>query len=681
MARPLPTPPGDLRIFSNPTSVAVVGATSDPAKWGYWLARGALSGRHRRAVHLVNRTRATILGETSHASLGELPEVPELIALCVPAALVGTVVDEALALGVRGFLGITAGVPDERGVADRIVAAGARLVGMNSLGIYDSATELQLAWGRFTPGSIAVVTQSGQIGSEIALLAARAGLGVSRFVSIGNQTDVGAVELLDDLATDHTTQLVALYLESFSRGADLIDALAKLRCAGKPTVVLTVGASEASSRLARSHTGSLTSSLDVVDAATRAAGAIRVATPAELVDVARMLLSAPMPAGDRVAIVGDSGGQTGIAADVAARSGMRVPAFSPELESALARTLPTGAACSNPVDLAGAGEQDLSSYSDVVSRLLHSGEVDAVVLTGYFGMYGSDTPSLADREREVVRAMGAAAHSASKPLLVHTMADGNGTTDEMRHQSIPIYSTIDTALRAVSNGARLASKGRELSRPPRRAAVIGSGYLEAQKLLEGTGIRFPASVVVRSSDELPSATETLTAPYVLKASWLEHKSESGGVQVGIADARELTQAFAIMHAGLGTGDYVVEELDSRPNTVEILVGARRDLNLGPIIVVGAGGTEAEVYRDVVVEMAPVDQQTALHMLERLKCAALLRGWRGRPAVDIASLADAVAAVSELAAANPGITEIEINPLRVGPDGILAVDALVVADHP
>ena len=670
-----------LRVFSDPASVAVVGSTADPAKWGYWLARGALSGRHRRQVYLVNRDRAEILGESSYADLGELPAVPELVVLCVPGPNIGGVVDHALALGVRGFLGITSGVQDEPAVAARIRAAGARLVGMNSLGLHDAANDLHLAWGQFTAGPIAVVSQSGQVGSEIALLAARAGLGVSRFVSIGNQTDVRAVEVLSELADDDATRVVALYLESFEDGAKIVETLSRLRRAGKHTVVLTVGGSEASTRLARSHTGSLTSGTDVVDAALRVAGAVRVGTPTELVDLARILLACPLPEGRRVAIVGDSGGQTGIAADITALAGLRVPEFSPLLKSSLAEQLPAGAACSNPVDLAGAGEKDMASYSDVVTRLLGSDEVDAVVLTGYFGAYGADTPSLVEREVEIVRRMGTAAAAAHKPLLVHTMVEGNAATAELHARSVPTYPAIDTAVRALAHAAELGTSGRSQQRPMERTDTIEAGYPGAQKLLSDCGIRFPRCVPVRGHDDLAFAVETLTSPYVLKAAWLAHKSEVGGVRVGIADAAALIAAYDTMHGALGDGDYVVEELDTRPNTVEILLGARRDPDLGAVIVVGAGGTEAEVYRDVAIESAPVDLDTAHAMLESLTCFPLLQGWRSKPAVDIDALAAAVAAVSELAAARPDIAEIEINPLRVGPGGVLAVDALVIEQHP
>ncbi|WP_137724149.1 acetate--CoA ligase family protein [Prescottella subtropica] len=670
-----------LDVFRDPASVAVVGASADPAKWGYWLARGALTGRDRRDVYLVNRGGGTLLGAPAHRSLTDLPGVPELVALCVPPAAVGAVVDEALTLGVRGFLGITAGVPDEDAIADRIRAAGARLVGMNSLGLVDTSTDLQLAWGGFTAGHIAIVSQSGQLGSEIAGLAARAGMGVSRFVSIGNRTDVTAVELLDDLAGDDRTRVVALYLESFSGGAALIRAITRLRDAGKHTLLLTVGESAASTRLARSHTGSMTSVLDVVDAAARAAGAVRVHTPGQIVQVAQLLLASGVPAGPRIGIVGDSGGQTGIAADVAARAGLDVAEFSAPTTARLARLLPAGAACANPVDLAGAGEQDLTNYLTLVTELLDSDETDSVLLTGYFGSYAVDNPALAGRETALVAQMAAAARRTGTPLVVHSMVAAGPTIEAMRAHGVPVYPSIETAVDALAVATRLAAPARPLPAPTAPAAdLTGTGYLAAQEFLRPVGVRFPAARIVHSPTDTAAtaaAATDLTPPYVLKASWLEHKSEAGGVQVGIADVDALHAAFTAVHARLGDGDYVVEEMDGRPDVVEVILGVRRDPDLGPVVLVGAGGTEAELYRDVALEMAPVDHATAHRMLRRLTAHRLLCGWRGRPAVDVDALADLVVAVSERAAAAPAITEVEINPLRVGPDGVLAVDALVV----
>nr|WP_271214354.1 acetate--CoA ligase family protein [Rhodococcus wratislaviensis]GLK41963.1 CoA-binding protein [Rhodococcus wratislaviensis] len=672
-----------LSVFSDPASVAVVGASADPAKWGYWLASGALTGEHRRRVHLVNRRTDTLLEHPCHPNLSALPEVPDLVALCVPAPFVSDVVDEALALGVRGFLGVTAGVPGEAELAARIRSAGARLVGTNSLGIYDSVTDLSLAWGRFTPGPLAVISQSGQLGSELAALGARHGVGVSRFVSIGNQSDVTAAELLADLGSHDPTRVIALYLESFGDGETLFRTLRALRDTGRPTLLLTVGASAASTRLARSHTGSLTSALDVVDAACRAAGVLRVSTPHELITVAGAFLATTVPDGNRVAIVGDSGGQCAIAADVTSASVLTVPDFSPALAESIALQLPSGAATSNPVDLAGAGEQDLGSYASVVEHLLRADESDAVVLTGYFGCYARDAPILAEREAAVAERIGRASAETGKPVVVHTMAPESSTAQALWRHGVPVFDTIDSAVRALSGLYRLRppqSSNHPLSAPVPQGR-LRAGYWAARELLTELGVAFPDGGVVRTLDEAVEVAGRLRAPFVLKASWLEHKSEAGGVAVGIAGPEQLVYTFQDMHSRLGDGDYVLEEQDTRAGTVEILVGARRDPDLGPVIVVGAGGTETEVLQDIGLESAPVGPEDALAMLERLRCMPLLRGWRGRPAVSVDGLVDVITRVSRLIAERPDIVEIELNPVRVAPDGALTVDALVVAAEP
>ena len=665
--------------FREPASVAVVGASDDQSKWGYWLARGALAGRHRRKVYLVNRSSPAVQGETSYPSVSVLPEPPELLVLCVPPAFVESVVEEALERGVRAFLAITAGVPHEGRLRSRIVEAGGRIIGPNSLGLYDSSVELQLAWGHFTPGSLAIVSQSGQLGSEIANLAARAGLGVSRFVSIGNQIDVNAAELLDDLVTHEATNLVALYLESFADGAHLVRTLRSLARAGKKTVVLTTGASEGSKRLARSHTGSLTSALDTVDAACRAAGAIRVSTPTELINVASYLSVAPSPHGRRLAVVSDSGGQGGIAADVAEAHGLQTPIFTAALQERLAMLLPDGASVSNPVDLAGAGEANLGTYADLSEQLLQSGEIDAVVFSGYLGCYGEDTPSIEAAELAVIDRLGDVARDAKTPLVVHSMGSDSVAVARMWEHGVPAFGGIEFAVGAIANAARLGEwPGRELVQQHAQSIEVSTGYWAAREALINLGIAVPSGVVLGADDDLANIVSALRPPYVLKAGWLEHKSEHGGVVLGLASITELQSAFDAMVSRLGDGEYVVEEQDLRPHVVEVLIGGRQDEDFGALISVGAGGTETELHRDACIELAPVDHQMALSMIGRLSCLPLLEGWRGRPAVDIDALAGLIVAVSAVVASNAQIREFEINPIRVGPDGALAVDALIVS---
>ncbi|MBP2320100.1 acyl-CoA synthetase (NDP forming) [Kibdelosporangium banguiense] len=654
-----------LAVFRDPASVAVVGASDHPAKWGNWLARGAISAVHRRAVYLVNATASIVLDRPSYRRLSDLPEVPELVVLTIPASTAGVVVDEALELGVRGLIVISAGGFEED-LGKRVQAASARMIGPNCLGLYDAAAELRLAWGSFTAGSLGIVSQSGQLGVEIANLAAAQGIGVSRFVSVGNQTDVTIRDVLEDLVDHEPTRMVALYAEDFGDGRVLVRTVARLREAGKPTVLLTVGGSDASREAARSHTGALTAPLDVVDAACRAAGAIRVRTPAEAAAVAQLLLRTN-PAGDRLAILADSGGQGAIAADLAIAAGLRVPRLSDALSAQLAQWLPEGATTRNPVDLAGAGEQDLGVYSRVAGMLTSSEEVDTVLLTGYFGSYGVDTATLQGRELEVVAELGPA-------TVVHSMSESCSTVDALRNQGIPVYRDVDSALTALGGGVRSPrAVPRAMSRVGRLTGTVGSGYLAARELLSAIGVRFPAYAEVNGVVQL----ESLRAPYVLKADWLSHKSEAGGVVLGLTDRNEVVAAHADLVARIGPGRYVVEEMDTRPHVVEMIVGARRDPSFGPVVMVGAGGIEVELRRDTTVELAPVDSQQALEMLHRLRCAPLLDGWRGRSAVDKRGLADLIAAVSELITARPDIAEVELNPVRVTVDGPLAVDALVV----
>ncbi|WP_406142243.1 acetate--CoA ligase family protein [Streptomyces sp. NBC_01089] len=708
-----------LDAFRDPASIAVVGASGTPTKWGYWLARGALTGSARRTVHLVNARGGAVLGQETARSLRDLPDAPELVAFAVPGRALGAAVDEALALGVRGLLAITAGVDDERGLGARVRAAGARLIGPNCLGMYDADVELDLVWGRFEPGSLAVVSQSGQLGLELAGLAADAGLGISRFVSVGSQADVTAHEVLTDLADHEATKVVALYLESFGDGRALIAALTALHRAGKPVLLLTVGASDAGRQAARSHTGAMTTATDIVDAACEAAGAVRAETPARLIAAAQLLVRAPRPAGRRVVVVTDSGGQGALAVDLASRAGLLVEPLPQAARNAIATGLPPQAATANPVDLAGGGEQDLGTYARVVDLVAASGGADAVLLSGYFGSYGRDIPAQQDRETEVALELSRSAARHRLPVLVHSMARTTTTTDVLRAAGVPTYADIETAVGALGTAARLTELGPSVradgawadagvvqgadpagnqvgNQPGDRwghrataepvaaspaAAPTGFGYLAARALLTGAGIPFPPALPVTDLAGLRRAAARLTAPYVLKADWLEHKSEHGGVAVGLADADALEAAYAEMSLRLGPGRYVVEQLDRRPHVVEMVVATRRDPSFGPVVVVGAGGTETELWRDSALTLAPCTHADALSLIERLRCAPLLHGWRGRPPADTGALADTVVRLSRLAAGQPGLLETELNPVRVAVDGLLAVDALITPAGP
>jgi acyl-CoA synthetase (NDP forming) len=403
-----------------------------------------------------------------------------------------------------------------------------------------------------------------------------------------------------------------------------------------------------------------------------------------------MLLASRPGRGRRVAIVGDSGGQGAIAADALAREGLIVPTLPDAVTSELAALLPSGAAVTNPVDLAGAGERDLASYARALDAVAASDNVDAVLLTGYFGSYGRHAPALVAAEIEVAGRIGAIQAARELPVVVHSMAPESRAAQALVEHGVPVYGTVDAAARALGGWAELANRPGRVVEPhapgvagPPRGGRPGFGYWDARALLVGAGVPYPAARLVTDRASAVSAAAELRAPYVLKADWLDHKSEFGGLALGLADATAVGEAFDRMRERLGpdaAGEvpvkFVLEELDGRAPAVEIIVGARRDPCFGPTVLVGAGGTEAELYRDTAVELAPVSHDEALAMLRRLRSFPLLAGWRGRPAADLTALANLVTGVSRLIAERTDLLDVELNPVRVCRDGVLAVDALV-----
>ena len=399
----------DLTALFDPKTVAVLGASNDETKYGNWLSVQAVRMTDTRTVHLVNRRGESILGRPALRSLAELDEPVDLVVVTVPAHGFEAAVDDALAAGARAIVGVTAGFAelgaDGRALQDRVVervrAAGAVLLGPNCLGVLDSSTSLTLASNPLPAGRIALLSQSGNMALEVSGFLAARGHGFSRFVSLGNQADLGAADLIQSCIEHPGTDLIAVYCEDFGDGRAFVAAATAAAEAGKPVLLLTVGGSEASIRGAQSHTGALTSDSAVIDAACRAAGIHRVASPRQLADTAATLLSYGARAVHRVGVIADGGGHAGVASDVVEATGLSVPQFAAEVSATLREVLPPSAGVANPVDLAGAGEQDITSFVSVLDAVLGSADIDSVLVTGYFGGYGDYGEGLSLAELDV----------------------------------------------------------------------------------------------------------------------------------------------------------------------------------------------------------------------------------------------------------------------------------------
>lgn len=672
---------GPLGPLFAPRSLAVVGASDDPAKWGNWIAINALKGAHRREVFLVNKRGGTVAGHPVYTSLRDLPTPPELVVLSVPAGSIEAAIDDALAAGSRVLVAITAGFGElgeagrerEARMVARVREAGARLLGPNCMGVSDAGAELFVASSAAETGPIGLISQSGNLGIELGLLLGREGLGFSRFVSLGNQADIEAEEVLEALVDHHQTRAILLYLEEIRDGRRLVAAARRAHQAGKPVVLIAAGSSEAAARAARSHTGALATPSAVIAAACCAGGIVEAPSPTAAVAAIKVLLPSARPAGPRLGIVADGGGHGVLAADLAAAAGLRVPRLGPETMAALAVDLPPTASTANPVDMAGGGEQDFSSYGRVVETLLASGEVDAVLLTGFFGGYSVKSDELGQRELAAARHMADARDRHQRPLLLQSMHVDAMPNDALREREVPTFAAAENAIHALARAVRWRElPPAPLPIPAAEPTVRDDDYWTARQLLVGVGLPVAAGRLLRDGEALELSG--LRFPVVAKALGRRHKSDAGGVLLGIADDAALAAAIADLRARLAPPAIVIEEEAPLREGIELIVGCRRDPRFGPLLLVGLGGIYAEILHDTVIALGPVDQENAEALIRGLRGAPLLLGARGRPPLDVVGAADFAAKLSQLAASHPEIAELEVNPLLVLPDRVVALDA-------
>jgi acyl-CoA synthetase (NDP forming) len=677
-------------LFS-PRTVAVVGASADPAKWGHIIARRALASSGGPRVLLVSHRSDEVLGVPTHrsaksaAAAHDLPV--DLAVLCVPADGFVDSVADAVAAGARAIVAITAGLGEVGAEGARREAeavsiardAGAVLVGPNCLGVVDTTTGLHLAPTELPAGDVAVLSQSGNLGLDLAGLLADRDLGISRFVSVGNQADFGVVDFLHACVGHEGTRVVAVYTEDVVDGRGFLAAARALCEVGKPVVVLAPGRSEAAVRSAASHTGALTSSSRVVDAVCAAAGAHRVDNPTQLADLLVGLRAPRRMTGRRVAVLTDGGGHGAVAADALAVAGLDTPVLTGPVTTELESALWAQATVTNPVDLAGAGERDLASYARGVRVLLDCDDVDGVLLTGYFGGYAAWQADLAAPELAVARQIAEAVAAQPKPLVVHTIAPDSPASRVLRAAGVPVHRDVDRGCAVLAGLVETATTGLAVELPAPEPTVSDTSYDAARALFAKSGVAFPVARSVTDAAGLESAlaSPALVFPVVLKATGRLHKSDGGGVVVGLADHGQVRAAYADLVARLAPPAVSVEAMADLADGVELIVGAVQDPTFGPVVMVGLGGVLTEVLDDTACGLAPVSADAARTLLLSLRGAPVLLGARGRRPVDLDALARVVALVSGVAAAHPELVELELNPVLAGPDGAVALDARVV----
>jgi acyl-CoA synthetase (NDP forming)/L-amino acid N-acyltransferase YncA len=680
-----------LRPMLAPTSVAVVGAGRRPGSIGHEVLRALVDGGFTGPVYPVNPNAAEIAGRKAYPSVAAIGEPVDLAVVAVPAAAVEAAMADCAASGVRAAVVLTSGLGEVGGDGAAAQAAmvrlarahGVRVAGPNCLGVINTDPDVRLT-ATFAPsippaGGLAVASQSGAVGVAILEHAARAGLGISTFVSLGNKADVSGNDLLAYWYDDPATRAVALYLESFGnprRFAWVARALARR----KPVLAVKSGRSTSGQRAGLSHTAAAATSDTTVDALFAQAGVIRTDTLGELLDAARVLVDQPLPAGNRLAVIGNAGGLNILAADAAEAAGLTVPELSVPAQAEIRAGAPSAAAVGNPVDLGA--EAGATALAATVKALAHAGEVDALVAT-----------FVATRTNDVAAALvalAAAAEEAPGLAIAAVVVGADDAPAALGSRRVPVYELPEDAVRALGHAARYGAWLRQPlgSRPPlsgvdaaaARAIVAAAspGWQPpavAQDLLTRYGIPVVATRTATGVAEAVACAGQLGYPVAVKAAdeRLVHKSDVGAVKLGLPDADAVRAAYrAIADATGASAPTVVVQPMARPG-VELVAGILHDPLFGSLVMVGLGGVHTDVLGDRTFRLLPMTDLDAADMWRSLRAARLLTGYRGGPAVDTAALEDLLLRLGRLAEDLPEVAELDLNPVLAGPDGVIAVD--------
>jgi acyl-CoA synthetase (NDP forming) len=686
----------ELQKLIAPQSIAVVGASPRASSFGLRTLENL--GLFRGPVYPVNSRYEDIGGRACFPSLAALPAKPDCVVLVVPREAVEDSVKEAAAAGAGSVIVYASGYGEmgraESGAAQRRLADIARaarmpLLGPNCMGIVNHALGAGMT---FIPeyvnmprrlGPIAYVSQSGALGYCLAQAAER-GLGYRYFFSAGNSADVDVADLINAMAEDDEVRAIACLFEGVPSANRLLQAGASARRAGKPVIVYKLGTSEDGAAAARSHTGSMAGSAAAFRALFERAGFVTVDQYEALVEYAKFFAAAGKPASippaRGVAVVSGSGGAGVVAADMAERHGVPMPQPAEQTVAALRSVVPEFGAARNPCDPTGQVLSVPESYNKCCQALLDDPQYGVLLCA----------MSVSSRETGNKRAgdIGRLARSQPKPICVAWVSEwlqGPGSDAYDTDERVGFFRSMDRCYAAIAAWQRWHAERPSLE--PRLSAMDSPlsntksvlGEREAKGILGRYGIKSAPERQAKSADEAVKAARELGYPVVLKADGdIEHKTEAGAVKLDLRDEAALRAACGEMR--VAKDGFLVQSM--LKGGVELVVGVKRDPQVGPVLLVGMGGVLVEVLRDTVLALAPVGKQEARRMLERLRGFKLLQGYRGAPPADLDAVCEAIARISEFAADHAGrVEEIDVNPLLARPDGAVALDALIVMREP
>lgn len=687
-----------------PRSIAVIGAGRRPGSIGHEVFRNLIRYGFEGPVYPVNPGTNHVAGVRAFESVLNIPDDVDLAIVTVPSSAVRKVVEECAQKHVRGLVVISAGFAElgtggrqaERELTDLARRHGMRIIGPNCLGIANTAPEVRMhatfAPYEPKPGRVAFLSQSGGLGIELMARAGQLGLGISSFVSVGNKADVSGNDLLQHWEEDPQTDVILLYLESFGNPRKF-SRLARRIARKKPIVAVKGGRTIAGTRAATSHTAAMAAPDIAVDALFRQAGVIRVDTLEQLFDTAQVLSNQPLPAGPRVAILGNAGGPGILAADACEAAGLEVPELGAATQEVLRSFVAEGAAVGNPVDLVAAAAAE--QFERAMRAVLADDAIDAVLVIF--------VPPLVTRPEDVAEALARAAGESTSAKPVVACFLGLGTVPEAfkggaGRRPIPTFPFPESAALALGRAAQLSEwrQRPEGTVPDLPGIDVDAAHRLVHEALAGSpegvwlaadtaialctcfGIPVAETRRVTDAEEAAKAAADLGFPVVLKAGAgeLVHKSDVGGVRLHLGTGTDVGDAFREMRRALGDemGDAIVQPMIA-PG-VETIVGVVHDPSFGPLVMFGLGGTTAELLGDRAVRILPLTDLDAQELVRSLRGSPLLFGYRGAPEADVAALEDLLLRVGRMADELAEVAEMDANPVIVSERGAIAVDVKV-----
>ena len=704
--------PHPLDAIFAPHSVAVIGASDRLGSVGRAVLWSLVSSPFGGTVYPVSEKRASVLGIKAYQRVADIPELVDLAVIVTPALTVPALIGDCMAAGVRGAIVISAGFKEhgekgrelERRILERIQGTDFRLIGPNCLGVMNPINGLNATFATniARAGNVAFISQSGALCTAILDWAQKEMVGFSAFVSVGSMLDVDWGDLIDYLGNDPRTQSIVMYMESVVDARSFLSAAREVSL-NKPIIVIKAGRTDAAAKAAASHTGALAGSDEVLEAAFRRCGVLRVHTIADLFYMAEVLSKQPRPKGPRLAIVTNAGGPGVLAADGLLSNGGELAQLSDESMKALNEFLPPHWSRNNPIDVLGDALPD--RFAKVMEVAAHDPNIDG--LLAITCPQGMSEPTLTAEHLKPY------AHTTGKPVLAAWMGGPEvaAGTDILNRAGIPTFQFPDTAARMFCSMWRYSYVLKGLYETPvlhgdnghgpdrgQAAALIqqvrSSGRtllteVESKQLLAAYGLPIVPTVTAGTEEEAVAHAEAIGYPVVLKllSETVTHKTDVGGVQLNLQDAEGVRRAYRSIQSSVlekaGPGHFLGVSVQPmiKLDGYELIVGSSVDSQFGPVLLFGSGGQLVEVFKDRALALPPLNTTLARRVMEQTKVFAALQGVRGRKTVDLGALEEFLVRFSQLIVEQRWIRELDINPVLASPDRIVALDARVVVYGP